>query len=410
MVFGARYAVLGLGHVLRKVGERAAQATKGRSDDPLSQTKAEPMSIMGWKGSDPPVDDSTCPHVLYFELGPLEDDEPGTEYPIIDDKEDPLAARIDDLKPATVYLAILKFTPRTRRRMVRACGRGEGSTRCLPPEEDDENLQTRCVSFRTLPDVPEPPKPPKVRASRFRGAADLANLIAPHGTAKDPLSAMGAAVRPPQENTVAVKIVWVPPHDNGAPIKGYRVERAKAFRKNNRAPIAEANWTQVRALKHDERDITDVPPTNHRLYWYRIVCHNKVGISDPGVASKIDLTDEATELHPNLRPLLMEVEAPAPAPSLLEAPSTLLEASVASRPSKLLAVEAVASLLEAPEAVAPPVPAPETSDIIPSPRPLPKLKRKKRSEPTGGVLDGGVFFTPLTAKPLPRSKVKSTFR
>jgi len=218
---------------------------------------------------------------------------------------------------------------------------------------------------------------------------------------------MGAAVRPPQENTVAVKIVWVPPHDNGAPIKGYRVERAKAFRKNNRAPIAEANWTQVRALKHDERDITDVPPTNHRLYWYRIVCHNKVGVSDPGVASKIDLTDEATELHPNLRPLLMEVEAPAPAPSLLEAPSALLEASVASRPSKLLAVEAVASLLEAPEAVAPPAPAPE----VPSPRPLPKLKKKKRSEPTGGVLDGGVFFTPLkTAKPLPRSKVKSTFR
>ena len=34
-------------------------------------------------------------------------------------------------------------------------------------------------------------------------------------------------------------------------------------------------------------------------------------------------------------------------------------ASVASRPSKLLAVEAVASLLEAPEAVAPPAPAPE---------------------------------------------------
>jgi hypothetical protein len=107
-----------------------------------------------------------------------------------------------------------------------------------------------------------------------------------------------------------------------------------------------------------------------------------------------------------LRPLSL-VEAPAPAPSLLEAPSTLLEASVASRPSKLLAVEAVASLLEAPEAVAPPAPAPD----IPSPRPLPKLKRPKRSEPTGGVLDGGVFFTPLkTAKPLPRSKVKSTFR
>ena len=104
------------------------------------------------------------------------------------------------------------------------------------------------------------------------------------------------------------------------------MERAKAFRKNNRAPIAEANWTQVRALKHDERDITDVPPTSHRLYWYRIVCHNKVGISDPGVASKIDLTDEATEVHPNLRPLSL-VEAPAPAPSLLEAPSTLLEAS-----------------------------------------------------------------------------------
>ena len=222
---------------------------------------------------------------------------------------------------------------------------------------------------------------------------------------------MGAAVRPPEQNTVAVKVVWVPPHDNGAPIKGYRVERAKAFRKNNRAPIAEANWTQVRALKHDERDITDVPPTNHRLYWYRIVCHNKVGISDPGVASKIDLTDEATEVHPNLRPLSL-VEAPAPAPSLLEAPSTLLEASVASRPSKLLAVEAVASLLEAPEAAAPPTPAPEAPDVIPSPRPLPKLKRpKKRSEPTGGVLDGGVFFTPLkTAKPLPRSKVKSTFR
>ena len=287
----------------------------------------------------------------------------------------------------------------------------EGATRCLPPEDDDDNLQTRCVSFRTLPDVPEPPKPPKVRASRFRGAADLANLIAPYGTAKDPLGAMGAAVRPPQENTVAVKVVWVPPHDNGAPIKGYRVERAKAFRKNNRAPIAEANWTQVRALKHDERDITDVPPTNHRLYWYRIVCHNKVGVSDPGIASKIDLTDEATEVHPNLRPLSL-VEAPAPAPSLLEAPSTLLEASVASRPSKLLAVEAVASLLEAPEAAAPPTPAPEAPDVIPSPRPLPKLKRpKKRSEPTGGVLDGGVFFTPLkTAKPLPRSKVKSTFR
>ena len=231
-----------------------------------------------------------------------------------------------------------------------------------------------------------------MRASRFRGAADLANLIAPYGTEKDGLKAMGAAVRPPHENTVAVKIAWVPPHDNGAPIKGYRVERAKAFRKNNRAPIAEANWTQVRALKHDERDITDVPPTNHRLYWYRIVCHNKVGISDPGVASKIDLTDEATEVHPNLRPLSLEVEAPAPAPSLLEAPSTsLLEASVASRPSKLLAVEAVASLLEAPEAVAPPAPAPE----VPSPRPLPKLKRPKRSEPTGGVLDGGVFFTPL---------------
>ena len=161
----------------------------------------------------------------------------------------------------------------------------------------------------------------------------------------------------------------------------------------------------------DERAVnlisTQVPPTNHRLYWYRIVCHNKVGISDPGVASKIDLTDEATEVHPNLRPLSL-VEAPAPAPSLLEAPSTLLEASVASRQSKLLAVEAVASLLEAPEAVAPPAPAPD----IPSPRPLPKLKRpKKRSEPTGGVLDGGVFFTPLkTAKPLPRSKVKSTFR
>ena len=166
----------------------------------------------------------------------------------------------------------------------------------------------------------------------------------------------------------------------------------------------------------DERAVnlisTQVPPTNHRLYWYRIVCHNKVGVSDPGVASKIDLTDEATEVHPNLRPLSL-VEAPAPAPSLLEVPSalagaSLLEASVASRPSKLLAVEAVASLLEAPEAVAPPAPAPE----VPSPRPLPKLKRpKKRSEPTGGVLDGGVFFTPLkTAKPLPRSKVKSTFR
>ena len=153
-----------------------------------------------------------------------------------------------------------------------------------------------------------------------------------------------------------------------------------------------------------------MPPTNHRLYWYRIVCHNKVGISDPGIASKIDLTDEATEVHPNLRPLSL-VEAPAPAPSLLEVPSTLLEASVASRPSKLLAVEAVASLLEAPEAIAPPVPAPEAPDIIPSPRPLPKLKRPKRSEPTGGVLDGGFFFTPLkTAKPLPRSKVKSTFR
>ena len=54
----------------------------------------------------------------------------------------------------------------------------------------------------------------------------------------------------------------------------------------------------------DERAVnlisTQVPPTNHRLYWYRIVCHNKVGISDPGVASKIDLTDEATEVHPNL--------------------------------------------------------------------------------------------------------------
>ena len=152
-----------------------------------------------------------------------------------------------------------------------------------------------------------------------------------------------------------------------------------------------------------------MPPTNHRLYWYRIVCHNKVGVSDPGVASKIDLTDEATEVHPNLRPLSL-VEAPAPAPSLLEVPSApgrlLLEASVASRPSKLLAVEAVASLLEAPEAVAPPPPAPRAPDV-PSPRPLPKLKRPKRSEPTGGVLDGGVFFTPLkTAKPLPRSKVK----
>ena len=168
----------------------------------------------------------------------------------------------------------------------------------------------------------------------------------------------------------------------------------------------------------DERAVnlisTQVPPTNHRLYWYRIVCHNKVGVSDPGVASKIDLTDEATEVHPNLRPLSL-VEAPAPAPSLLEVPSalagaSLLEASVASRPSALLAPEAVASLL-APESVAPPAPAPEAPDIIPSPRPLPKLKRPKRSEPTGGVLDGGVYFTPLkTAKPLPRSKVKSTFR
>ena len=32
-------------------GRRASRpGTKGRSDDPLSQTKAEPMSIMGWKG------------------------------------------------------------------------------------------------------------------------------------------------------------------------------------------------------------------------------------------------------------------------------------------------------------------------------------------------------------------------
>ena len=136
-----------------------------------------------------------------------------------------------------------------------------------------------CVFQNTAGRAGAAARPPKVRASRFRGAADLANLIAPYGTEKDNLTAMGAAVRPPHENTVAVKVNWVPPHDNGAPIKGYRVERAKAFRKNNRAPIAEANWTQVRALKHDERDITDVPPTNHRLYWYRIVCHNKVGVS-----------------------------------------------------------------------------------------------------------------------------------
>ena len=212
------------------------------------------------------------------------------------------------------------------------------------------------------------------------GATRAAEECAPHGSAAPriwPTSSLRtglrrttslgpwrAAVRPPHENTVAVKIAWVPPHDNGAPIKGYRVERAKAFRKNNRAPIAEANWTQVRALKHDERDITDVPPTNHRLYWYRIVCHNKVGVSDPGLAPKIDLTDEATELHPNLRPLLMEVEAPAPAPSLLEAPSPCWRRpGRVARPSKLLAVEAVASLLEAPEAVAPPAPAPEAPAV-----------------------------------------------
>ena len=170
--------------------------------------------------------------------------------------------------------------------MVRACGRGvagcveitfldvtparwrasdslvdfhtqEGATRCLPPEDDDENLQTRCVSFRTLPDVPEPPRPPKVRASRFRGAADLANLIAPYGTEKDSLAAMGAAVRPPHpsQNTVAVKV------------RGYRVGTAPRQRRPHQgvllmsflcgaregvhfsrritvlAPIAEANWT-----------------------------------------------------------------------------------------------------------------------------------------------------------------------
>ena len=75
------------------------------------------------------------------------------------------------------------------------------------PRDDDENLQTRCVSFRTLPDVPEPPRPPKVRASRFRGAADLANLIAPYGTEKDSLGAMGAAVRPPHENTSPSRLI-----------------------------------------------------------------------------------------------------------------------------------------------------------------------------------------------------------
>ena len=90
--------------------------------------------------------------------------------------------------------------------------------------------------------------------------------------------------------------LWVPPHDNGAPIRGYRVERAKAFRKNNRAPIAEeANWTQVRALKHDERDITDVPR--------RITGCTGTACATTRWASrtraspqKIDLTDEATRL------------------------------------------------------------------------------------------------------------------
>ena len=51
MLFGARYAVLGLGHVLRKVGERAAQATKGRSDDPLRKQKPSPCR--SWAGRAP---------------------------------------------------------------------------------------------------------------------------------------------------------------------------------------------------------------------------------------------------------------------------------------------------------------------------------------------------------------------
>ena len=409
LVFGARYAVLGLGSVLRKVGARAAQATKGRSDDPLAQTTAEPLSIIGWKGVAPPVDDSTCPHVLYFELGPLADDDANATHPEVEGVTDVLAARVDELRPATTYLVVLKMTPRTRLKMVRACGRGEGATRVLPPEDDDENLQTRCVSFRTLSDCPDPPRAPRVRALRFRGAGDLAKLIAPQGSTKDNLRAMGAAIKPPDATTVAVKVVWTPPDDNGARIRGYRIERAKAFRAYHRAPLAPANWTQVRAVDGNERDITDVAPVTHRLWWYRIVCHNKVGVSEPGVASKIDLTDAATELHPHLRPLLLETEAPAPAPLVLmeasvASQSLLMEATVASRASALAQLSM--------EAAAPPAPAPEADPFILSERPLPKLKRAaKRSGPSESVINNGVFFTVLnTAKPLPPSKGKSTFR
>ena len=77
---------------------------------------------MGWKGSTRPSATRRAP-MFVFELGPSGGGTTGTEYPIIDDKEDPLAARIDDLKPATTYLAILKMTPRTRRRWsARAAG------------------------------------------------------------------------------------------------------------------------------------------------------------------------------------------------------------------------------------------------------------------------------------------------
>ena len=62
-----------------------------------------------------------------------------------------------------------------------------------------------------------------------------------------------------------------------------------------------------------------------------------------------------------------------------------------------------ASLLEAPEAVAPPAPAPD----IPSSRPPVAQTAEYRSEPTG-VLDGGVFFA-LSTVPAPR-RVASTFR
>ena len=262
---GARFAVVALTPKLRAVAAKAALATRGRSDD--HATRAEPLSVVGWAGEEPNIDDSTAPRYVFLELGPIADLDPSVDrpHPIVDGEPDPMATRIDGLRPATTYLAVLKMTPRTRQRMRRACGKGEGAGRILPPESKEE---TRAVSFRTPPAAPDAPRPPKVRATRLRGAADIAPLIKPPGSTRDDIGSLAAATRPPLIVTVAVKIAWSPPPDNGTKILGFIVERARAGRAQKRAPKAETAWAEVRVVSGAEREVTDVPPDSADFWWY----------------------------------------------------------------------------------------------------------------------------------------------